>query len=162
MVRDSTAPASNATELTRELLRSRIRVHPATGCWQYTGARDAHGYGRVFVASKEIKAQRVYFEVFVGPLPKGARLKHFLKAEKCIGSACCNPAHLNVEQSLTEIRFARRICPKGHLIDGNNAVVENRGNNLLVRCRACRQAEWRASKRQKSQADRRSKSASTG
>ncbi len=92
-------------------------------CWEYMGARDMHGYGRVFIAGKEIKAQRVYFNVFVGPLPEGARLKHFLGAGRCIGSACCNPAHLAVEQRFTSIRFASRVCPKGHLID--NAVIEN-------------------------------------
>jgi hypothetical protein len=113
------------------------------------GARDVNGYGRIFIAGKERKAQRVFFEVFVGPLPTGARLKHFLPLEKCIGSSCCNPSHLKVEQSFNAIKFARRICPKGHLIDADNAVIENRGDNLLVRCRACRQLEWRTLKRRK-------------
>ncbi len=99
IVRDGTSDTADAMELHREFLRSRIKLHPATGCWEYAGARDASGYGRVFVAGKEIKAQRVYFEVFVGPLPKGARLKHSLQQDKCIGSACCNPSHLTVEQN---------------------------------------------------------------
>jgi len=138
-------------ELTQEFLRSRTRFYPKTGCWEYLGARDANGYGRVFVAGKERKAPRVFFEVFVGPLPKGARLKHPLSPENCIGASCCNPAHLKLEQTFNDIKFARRICPKGHLIDAENAVIENRGENLLVRCRACRQLEWRTLKRRKKQ-----------
>lgn len=149
MVRDSTNATINPMELTREFLRSRTRVHSKSGCWEYLGARDANGYGRIFVAGKERKAQRVFFEVFVGPLPEGARLKHHLPAERCIGSSCCNPAHLKVEQTFTDFKCARRICPKGHLIDADNAVIENRGSNLLVRCRACRQQDWRTLKRRK-------------
>ena len=144
MVRDSTI---SPTDLTQEALRTRVRIHPKSGCWEYTGACDAHGYGRVFLSGKERKAPRVYFEVFVGPLPAGARLKHTLPSDKCIGSRCCNPAHVTVEQSFNEIKFARRICPKGHLIDADNAVVERRGNHLLVRCRACRRLDWKTNKR---------------
>jgi len=148
IARDSTDNTVNPMELTKDSLRSRINVHPRTGCWEYTGARDAAGYGRVFVAGKETKAQRVYYEVFVGPLPKGARLKHALSMPECIGASCCNPVHHRVEQSFSEVKFARRICPKGHLIDADNAVIEQRGDNLMVRCRACRQATWRKEKRQ--------------
>lgn len=153
-VRNDTGTAANSVEITQECLRSRIKCHPKTGSWEYIGARDATGYGRVFIAGREIKAQRIYFEVFVGPLPQGARLKHALPPIKCIGSPCCNPSHLKVEQSFAKIKFARRICPKGHLIDADNAVIESRGNNLLVRCRACRQMAWRNNKRRKSQARR--------
>jgi hypothetical protein len=151
IVRDNTNAPISPMELTQEFLRSRTRFYPKTGCWEYLGARDANGYGRVFVAGKERKAPRVFFEVFVGPLPKGARLKHPLSPENCIGSSCCNPAHLKLEQTFNDIKFARRICPKGHLIDAENAVIENRGENLLVRCRACRQLEWRTLKRRKKQ-----------
>jgi len=42
MVRDSTiSPA----DLTQEALRARVRIHPKTGCREYTGACDADGYG---------------------------------------------------------------------------------------------------------------------
>jgi hypothetical protein len=144
MVHDSTI---SPTDLTQEALRTRVRIHPKSGCWEYTGACDTHGYGRVFLSGKERKAPRVYFEVFVGPLPAGARLRHTLPPDKCIGSRCCNPAHVKVEQRFNEIKFARRICPAGHLIDADNAVVERRGNHLLVRCRACRRLDWKTNKR---------------
>ncbi len=159
IVRDSTI---NPMELTQETLRARVRLHPKTGCWEYCGPCDANGYGRVFIAGKERKAPRVYFEVFVGPLPQRARLKHALAPEKCIGARCCSPAHLTVEQSFNEIKFARRICPKGHLIDADNAVVERRGNNVLVRCRACRRLDWRTNKRLVANRRHRRENTSTG
>ena len=65
MVRDST---TGPTDLTEEALRARVRIHPKTGCWEYTGACDANGYGRrVFLSGKDRKAPRVYLEAFVGP-----------------------------------------------------------------------------------------------
>jgi hypothetical protein len=88
MVRDSTI---GPTDLTQDALRARVRIHPETGCWEYTGACDANGYGRVFLSGKERKAPRVYFEVFVGPLPAGARLKHTLPSDKCIGARAAIP-----------------------------------------------------------------------
>src|SRR5258708_13559706 len=99
MVRDSTI---SPMDLTQEALRARVRIHPKTGCWEYTGACDAHGYGRVFLSGKERKAPRVYFEVFVGPLPDGARPKHTLPSDRAIGVRCCSPAHVTVEQGSTE------------------------------------------------------------
>jgi hypothetical protein len=147
MVRDGTDEPANPTTLTKDILRSRITVHPETGCWLYKGAVDRFGYGRVFLAGKERKAPKVYYEVFVGPVPRKARLIHALSRKDCIGAACCNPAHLEVAQSFASIRFARRICPKGHLIEAENAVIEVRGDNLLVRCRECRRLTWRKEKR---------------
>jgi hypothetical protein len=147
---------------TQQALRARIRLHSKTGCWEYTGACDANGYGRVFLSGKERKAPRVYFEVFVGPLPESARLKHTLAPKTCIGARCCNPAHVKVEQSFNEIKFARRICPKGHLIDADNAVVERRGNSVLVRCRACRRLDWKSNKRLAAKLGHRLENASGG
>jgi hypothetical protein len=34
-------------ELTRKGLRAQVRVIPRKGCWEYIGACDAFGYGRV-------------------------------------------------------------------------------------------------------------------
>lgn len=134
-------------ELTREFLRTLIKVQSRTGCWEYSGARDAAGCGRIFLAGKERKAQRVYYEAFIGPIPEGARLRHFLTAAECVGSRCCNPAHVEVKQSFSTVAIAHRICRQGHLIGSDNAVVEHRGDNLLIRCRICRKQTWRNEKR---------------
>jgi hypothetical protein len=134
-------------ELTRERLRAQVRVIPRTGCWEYIGACDAFGYGRVFLAGKERKAQRVCYEAFIGPIPKGGRLRHHLQVGECIGSKCCNPAHVEVKLSFSSATIAQRMCKKGHLINAENSVIEQRGDNLLVRCRLCRREAWRNEKR---------------
>ena len=80
-------------ELTPKNLVNLIQVLPDTKCWQFTGSLDAYGYGRLYSGNKEVKAHRVFHEAFEGPLPEGKHLRHHLPPERCIGHACCNPDH---------------------------------------------------------------------
>jgi hypothetical protein len=134
-------------ELTPELFKALVRIVPGTECWEYTGAKDSHGYGRVFIAGKEQKAQRVAYELLVGPLSGGARLRHYLGVAECIGHACCNPAHLRATigaMGLTGISPDEPgTCKKGHVLTPENMVIERRGGTILKRCRICRREAWR-------------------
>jgi hypothetical protein len=42
---------------------------------------------------------------------------------------------------------AEKRCSQGHLINSQNSVIELRGDRIFVRCRICRQAAWRESKK---------------
>lgn len=128
MVHDGTGVPNSPLDPTKDILRKRITFHSATGCRLHQGAKDRFGYGRVFLAGKERKAPKLYFEVFVDPVPSGARLIHALAPKNCLGSGCCNPAHLQIELTFQNVRFARRICPKGHLIDADNSIIEQRSD----------------------------------
>lgn len=65
------------------------------GCWEWTAAIDAHGYGRFGVPGRTRAdwrmrlAHRVSYETFVGPIPEGLDLDHL-----CRVTACVNPEHL--------------------------------------------------------------------
>lgn len=59
------------------------------GCWLWTGARDAHGYGRVRVGERVDLVHRVVFRAFRGPIDAGLVLLH-----ACDNPPCCNPEHL--------------------------------------------------------------------
>jgi hypothetical protein len=133
--------------LTAELLYSMMRTLPATGCWEFTGPKDSHGYGRLFTSGRERKAQRVAYELLVGPLPPRSRLLHPLFPEKCIGAGCCNPSHMKLQIRISGFVPAEKVCSEGHLIDSQNSVIERRGNRIFVRCRVCRQAAWRKTKK---------------
>lgn len=83
---------------TAEPLRDRIArrstVDGESGCWNWDGAKNSAGYGRITLptgkAGGETKyAHRVAYEVFVGPVPEGLKIDHL-----CRNTSCCNPDHL--------------------------------------------------------------------
>lgn len=61
-------------------------------CWIWTASRTAFGYGRILVSPKYVThAQRVAYELCIGPIPAGLIVRH-----KCDNPPCCNPAHLEL------------------------------------------------------------------
>ncbi len=65
-----------------------------SGCILWTGAIfKPYGYGSIFNGNPKkpnnLKASRVSYELFVGPIPKGLDVLH-----RCDTPACINPVHL--------------------------------------------------------------------
>lgn len=66
-----------------------------TSCWAWSGSRDAHGYGRIYGwhhrdgSKRVMRAHRVAWELFNGPIPTGMHICHH-----CDNTQCCNPSHL--------------------------------------------------------------------
>ena len=65
------------------------------GCWLWTGAtskpnpRNGICYPRIRVDGVIVKAHRLAYKIFVGPIPPGMLVCH-----RCDVSLCVNPAHL--------------------------------------------------------------------
>lgn len=67
------------------------------GCWLWAGSRNHHGYGRLSYYRADgvratVRANRLAWEINVGPIPPGLEVCH-----NCPGGdnpACVNPAHL--------------------------------------------------------------------
>lgn len=138
------SPYASDVPLGAKQLLTLIRVLPTTGCWEFMGSRDAYGYGRMYTGNKELKAHRYFYELCESPVPPGTYLQHRLPPEKCIGHACCNPAHLIVSNSPKAVPSKEiKTCPKGHLMTPENTVVEQRKGHPKARCRKCRQESWR-------------------
>ena len=74
-----------------ELDRFEAKIEPAGpyDCWNWTAAKDQHGYGRFLVARKNRRAHRVAYETFYREIPEGCELDHV-----CRNRGCVNPAHL--------------------------------------------------------------------
>jgi len=69
------------------------KVEPVTesGCWLWTGTLDGRGgYGKIG-NPQHVKAHRVSWELFRGPIPDGMCILH-----KCDIRCCVNPDHLFV------------------------------------------------------------------
>lgn len=78
----------------RESFMEKWQPEPNTGCWLWTGwSACADGYGsisrRIGNKDKILRAHRVSYELFKGPVPAGLFVLH-----QCDTPACVNPAHL--------------------------------------------------------------------
>lgn len=119
-------------------------------CWEFVGARDPNGYGRIRHGDNARLAHRVAYEISVGPIPDGLTLDHL-----CRNTSCVNPAHLepvtvgeNVLRGTAPSAVAARKthCKNGHPLSGGNLQMEGSKR----RCKTCQklkeQKRWAARK----------------
>ncbi len=69
--------------------RLMARCSKSTGCWEWTGSSDVHGYGRLNIGNKPMLAHRTSWEVFRGLIPDGMYVLH-----RCDNPRCIRPEHL--------------------------------------------------------------------
>jgi hypothetical protein len=89
------------------------------GCWEWTGGRDAGGYGRIQVQGERMETHRFIWTCEHGPIPRGLMVRH-----RCDNRRCVRPDHLllgtardNMEDMARRGRAKRN--PSGE--DNNNA-----------------------------------------
>jgi hypothetical protein len=70
------------------------KVMKTDSCWLWTGFRDRHGYGMLYVSEvlRYRFAHRFSWEISVGPIPEGHVVRHLV----CDNPPCVRPDHLAV------------------------------------------------------------------
>jgi HNH endonuclease len=125
----------SSTNIVERILLDLVICEPATmatGCWEYAGERDHHGYGLIKVG-KRSRAHIVVYEHFCGPVQKGLKLHHI-----CRNPPCCNFEHLLPLSQKDHLRLhsdERTHCKYGHPLTGDN--VSYRTGKYEKRCREC-------------------------
>ncbi len=116
------------------------------GCWIWTAHVDDDGYGRLQVQRRSVRAYRIAYEMFVGPVPVGLQIDHL-----CREPGCVNPLHLEAVTREENLKRGRRAgghgrethCPQGHPYDDANTRRRPDG------CRRCRTCERQRQRRRK-------------
>lgn len=119
-------------------------IEEPDGCWRWTGYTQRNGYGSFGTGSRsdgtrrKVFAHRWAYEHFRGPIPEGTTLDHL-----CMRRNCVNPDHLEAVPHAVNLRRGNTIaarnaavthCPAGHPYEGENLVINSRGQRI---CRTC-------------------------
>lgn len=118
------------------------KVQRGDGCWQWTDAPSAAGYGYFGYGGRngtKVPAHRIAYELAVGPIPLGKQIDHLCRNRRCV-----NPAHLEAvtqRQNLlrglgsSALNARKTRCKRGHPFDDENTYMDRAGRR---QCRACR------------------------
>lgn len=79
-------------------LLARSEADPNSGCWLWTGAVNAKGYGRATFSGEAVKAHRLAYRLFGGELGNG----HV--CHRCDTPSCVNPDHLWLGTNTDNVR----------------------------------------------------------
>jgi hypothetical protein len=127
-----------SAEQRQRLFWTKLNKSAPGGCWEWTGTKFPHGYGKLTLAKRSLYPHRVSYEIHKGRIPKGLHIDHL-----CRNRGCCNPEHLeavtcreNIMRS--PIAAAAINARKTHCDSGHEFTAENTGHYRGGRyCRTC-------------------------
>ena len=128
------------------------RVVKSDGCWEWTGYKDAQGYG--WIGKPGRQAGIVAAHRYSAMLHFGMFDRRLLVCHHCDNPACVRPDHIYLGDHLSNSRdmFGRgrnrngndavTACPSGHDYSPENTAIRQRGDGRTYRvCRICERAK---------------------
>lgn len=116
-----------------------------SGCWEWTGALTASGYGSGWNyayplgGKRRTSAHRQSYLLTKGEIPEGLQIDHLCSNKKCV-----NPDHLEAvtqrenlhraPNTLVSINSAKTHCARGHEYAGENLTVNAKGFRYCKTC----------------------------
>ena len=131
-------------------LLSQVILDPS-GCVLFTGVLDKDGYGviqsggGVRYGSKQLRAHRVMYELFVGPIPENMTLDHLCRVRNCVAIAHLEPVMkiINIKRG---VPFRRRLthCQRDHEFTEENTGRHPNGKRFCKTCQYAANNRYRA------------------
>lgn len=117
------------------------------GCWVWQDALDHGGYGHIYYNRRKLRAHRVSYRWWVGPIASWLQLDHL-----CRNRACVNPAHLEAVTQDVNVGRGYKVqrtpsdwrpkdgathCPNDHPWTPKNTIIRRWEQYPKRRCRTC-------------------------
>lgn len=108
------------------------KVEITEECWLWLGAErtKGRGYGGFRVDGKTVRAHRMAYEIFVGPLEPEQHLHH-----TCENRRCVNPEHLEIVTNAAHVASHRAGIT--HCKEGHPLVIRDTWNTPQKFCPIC-------------------------
>jgi HNH endonuclease len=78
-------------------------IDPGTGCWIWQQSTSFNGYGQLWHHGRVQRAHRVFYQLYVGPIPDGFQIDH-----TCGNRRCVNIDHLQAVTAIENVHRSRR------------------------------------------------------
>ena len=129
---------------TLDRFNEKFVMEPNSGCWIWTAALYAHGYGAFYYQNRVRLAHRVAYYLFKGEIPEGYELDHLCRVRCCV-----NPDHLEVvtrrenllRSPITPVN--RTHCPSGHEYTTDNVWLDQKSGRRCKICKAQEHKMWK-------------------
>lgn len=114
----------------------RVQINLLTGCWVWTGGKNAKGYGlisgvvnggRLVKMSQQMLAHRVSWIIHIGPIPEGSGAHGTVVMHTCDNPACVNPSHLQLG---TQSDNVKDMIAKGRKVSGTPSGVKHWNSSI--------------------------------